>query len=315
MKPEVVFKAMADQTRQRTLRVLTPNELTVSELVEVLRQPQSTVSRHLRVLREAGLIRDRREGNAVLYSVQPSAATLDGAELTGRMLEWVAGQPLPPPQTPRLDAVHHRPREMSDRFFNRIGRHWDSLREESFGNRFHLEAFWALLPRRWVVADIGTGTGYLLVTLARYFSRVVGVDPVDTMLEAARQRVEELRLGNRVELRQGDLSRLPISGATVDLAVAVLVLHHVASPPSALAELYRILRAGGTFLVVEQTAHEREDFRDRMQDRWWGFEAADLGGQLEAMGFEEVRSQLLTTVERDADAPELFVVTGRKATA
>ncbi len=310
---QVVFRAMADRTRQRALAALCPYELTVSELVEVLDQPQSTVSRHLKVLRDAGLIRDRREGNTVFYSVPTRAAGGGDADLPGRLLEWVAEQPIERTIGSRLEAVIDRRRDMSSRFFDRIGRQWDALREESFGAKFHLEASLALLPESWVVADVGTGTGYLLPTIARYFKRIIAVDPVERMLEAARHRVEYHRLDN-VELKRGDLARLPIPEAAVELAVAVLVLHHVPTPRDALAELHRILRDRGRVLIVEQTAHDNEAFRDRMQDRWWGFVPTEFCSLLKSVGFEEVRSRALLNVERAADAPDLFVVTGRKVT-
>jgi ArsR family transcriptional regulator len=309
--PETVFKALADHTRQRTMALLTCAELGVSELVELLRQPQSTVSRHLKILREAGLISDRRDGKTVLYSV-PSATNGGGpSELTGRLLDWIAEQPVPPGLRTRLQAVVDRRREMSNRFFAHVGRHWDILREDSFGSHFHLEALVALLPAEWTVGDIGTGTGFLLPTLAWHFKKIIGVDPVETMLEAARQRVREYNLTN-VELLNGELSKLPIQNSAVDLALAVLVLHHVADPQNALDELCRIVRAGGQVLVVEQTAHRNEAFRNRMQDRWWGFEPDEFRGMLRAAGFVDVISHALNNSERAPDAPELFVVTGRK---
>ncbi|MGB2987738.1 MAG: metalloregulator ArsR/SmtB family transcription factor [Phycisphaerae bacterium] len=312
MQPETIFKAMADRTRQRALGVLRRRELSVSELVEVLHQPQSTVSRHLKVLRDTGLIQDRRDGNTVLYSVPPPVPEENGTGLTTRLLEWIAEQPLARSIESRLEAVIQSRRDMSRRFFDRIGHQWDALREESFGSSFHLEAFLALLPRDWTVADVGTGTGYLLPTLARHFERVIGVEPVETMLDAARHRTEHHRIEN-VELRKGDLAHLPITEAAVDLAIAVLVLHHVPTPREAIAELQRIVCPGGRVLIVEQTAHQNEIFRDRMQDRWWGFDPAEFGGLLESVGFEEVESRRLVTAPRASDdAPDLFVVTGRK---
>jgi ubiquinone/menaquinone biosynthesis C-methylase UbiE len=200
---------------------------------------------------------------------------------------------------------------MSRRFFDRVGRQWDSLRKESFGDQFHLEAFIALLPREWIVADIGVGTGYLIPTLAAHFERVIAVEPAETMRQASRHRIEYHGLKN-APLIGGDLVRLPIAGSTVDLAIAVLVLHHVPTPGDSLAELHRIIRNGGRALIVEQMAHESESFHDRMQDRWWGFEPEALGELMRSVGFNEVRLHQLATVERAEYAPDLFVVTGRK---
>src|SRR6185503_14640817 len=101
-----------------------------------------------------------------------------------------------------------------------------------------------LLPRPWTVADIGTGTGWLLPVLAGHFRRVLSVDPAPAMLACARQRVLE-RGATNVEFQHGDLGRLPIGDAACDLAIACLVLHHVEVPAAALAELYRVVRPGG----------------------------------------------------------------------
>jgi ArsR family transcriptional regulator len=315
MEPEILFKAVADRTRQRTLSVLRRNELTVSELVSVLRQPQSTVSRHLKVLRDASLIRDRRDGNTVLYTV--SGSDNGGGEgnngLRHRLLDWIAEQPLPSDLGLRLESVLHERRNMSRRFFDRVGRQWDSLREDNFGATFHLEGLLALLPRDWIVADVGTGTGYLLPTLARHFTQVIAVEPAETMRHAASHRIEHHRLDN-VLLSGGDLGRLPIGESTVDLAIAILVLHHVPTPHESLSELHRIIRTGGRVLIVEQMAHDNAIFRDQMQDRWWGFEPDALAEMLESVRFSDVEQRRLATVERAEHAPDLFAVTGYKKT-
>ncbi|MFQ5590738.1 MAG: ArsR/SmtB family transcription factor [Phycisphaerae bacterium] len=308
---DTLFKAMADRTRQRALVVLSRHELGVSELVEVLRQPQSTVSRHLKALRHAGLIRDRRQGNTVMYSIGRPADDGCGASLSARILEWVSEQELNGALRTRLDAVLQRRQGLSDAFFTQAGRHWDILRQEAFGDIFHLEALTALLPTEWTVADLGTGTGFLLPALARQFRLVVGVEPVEEMLATAGRRVKLDALGN-VELRRGDLSSLPMDDGTVDVALAVLVLHHVPSPRDALAEMHRIVRPGGRILIVEQTAHDYEAFRRRMQDHWWGFEPAELERATRSSGFERVRTRMLATAGHAAGVPALFVVTGHR---
>jgi len=333
MDSEVVFRALGDRTRQRLLALLNLQELSVSELVSVLEQPQSTVSRHLRILREAGLIGDRREGATVMYHLAtastnttkarslvesngpadhlPEAANGRDSQLTDRLVEWVGDQELPVALRARLGNVLESRGDRSRRFFDRIGRQWDSLREESFGPCFHLEAFFSLLPADWTVLDAGSGTGYLLPPLARRFARVIAVEPADNMRTIAQRRVQESGF-NHVEFQSGELAELPLDNGSVDLALAVLVLHHVPSPSDALRELCRVLRGDGRLLLVEQQAHDNVAFRDRMQDQWWGFEPEPLSTMARMCGFVDIQSGPLTTVIRSDDAPQLFVMTARK---
>ncbi|MHC5109471.1 MAG: ArsR/SmtB family transcription factor [Planctomycetota bacterium] len=310
MESEAVFRAMADKTRQRVLSVLSRQELSVSELVELLRQPQSTVSRHLKVLREAGLIVDRRDGPTVLYSV-PAVTEQDETALGGRLLDWVKDQPLGPGLKQRLRDVVDRRVQNSDGFFGRIGHRWDTLREASFGRSFQWEAFLSLLPSTWSVADIGTGTGYMLPTLARHFDRVFGVDPVESMLELARRRVETGSHEN-ISLLRGDLGDIPLDDGSVDLALAVLVLHHVADPGCAMREIHRVLRPGGSCLIVEQREHGSQAFQDRMHDHRRGIEPDTLRRLLDEARFAVSSQRELLTVIRGDDAPGLHVAIGRK---
>lgn len=313
MQPEVVFKAMSDKTRQRVLALLAREELSVSDLVDLLRLPQSTVSRHLKVLRESGLIRDRRSGQTTFYSLTARPSGEEDAELTVSLMDWIKARTLPAALESRLAGVVRRRNQVgNESFFEQVGQHWDALREESFGNRFHLEAFIALLPRAWTVADIGSGTGYLLPVLARHFRRVLAVDPVEAMRNCAQDRMREHELDN-VELLSGDLAALPIDDNAVDLAVSVLVWHHVEEPAGALAEVYRVIRPGGRLLLVEQGVHHDDAFRRRMGDSRLGFDSAELARMMERAGFAGVEISSLATVDRASDAPELFAITATKA--
>ncbi len=316
MRNDLVFKAMADRTRQTLLQVLWNNELSVSELVEVLGQPQSTVSRHLRVLREAELVSERRDGTTVLSSAIVPGANGEADGLHARIVEWAGQQPVAKGVARRLGSVLRRRSARAIGFFEDVGQRWDQMRIECFGERFHLEALLSLLPADWVVADIGTGTGYLLPVLAGCFRRVIAIDPVESMLGVARERPELAKAAN-VEFRQGDLSRLPLDDGAVDLAIAVLVLHHVPSPGDAVREIARVVRPGGNVLIVEHQAHELREFHDRMQDRWWGFAPDELVTRLTATGFSDVRWRTLATAEpagkAAVEAPDLYVMTGTRS--
>ena len=316
MQAELLFKAMSDTTRLRLLQVLLQHELSVSELVDVLRQPQSTVSRHLRVLKESGLISDRRDGTAVFYAAAPKGSDPESNGLRSDLLDWAGKQPMPGQVKRRLDRALRQRAEGTIGFFDEVGHRWDQMRVGYYGESFHLEALSALLPRAWTVADIGTGTGYLLPTLAAAFDKVIAVDPVDRMLDVAMVR-PELSAARNVEFRQGDLSQLPIDDEGVDLALAVLVFHHVPSPLEALGEIARVVRPGGKVLVVEQQAHKLEEFHEKMQDRWWGFEPEWLVTQAQSAGFDQAAWRPLQTAEQTKgsalESPDLFVFTAQRA--
>jgi ArsR family transcriptional regulator len=306
---EEIFRGLADATRQKLLQLLLAEELNVTELVGILAQPQSTISRHLKVLRATGLVQDRRNGATSLYSAVRARPGQD--ELHPVLLDWLRRRPLPKRLQDRLRRVLRRRQNRAVGFFERLGERWDELREEAFGEAFATEAFLALLPRDWTVVDIGTGTGYLLPVLAEHFREVIAVEPAEAMLECARQRAAA-QGSSKVLFHHGDLGRLPIGDGTCDLAIACLVLHHVAEPAEALGEMYRVLRSGGRILIVEQEAHESEAFYEMMQDCWWGFDPADLARRISAAGFRNVRHHSLTAGRgrRGAmESPGLFVVT------
>lgn len=308
-----VFQALSELTRLRILQLLIAEELNVTELVDILGLPQSTVSRQLKVLRDVGLVQDRRHGAASLYTPvhRANGLTPDGP-LAPLLMTWLAQRPMPAAMNERLQRVLSLRTGSAHGFFNRLGRRWDELRTEAFGSTFAMEAFTALLPLEWTVADIGTGTGYLLPALSAQFRKVIAIEPAEMMLECARQRVASANLSN-VELRTGDLTKLPAADGCVDLAIAMLVLHHVEKPNEALAELARIVRPGGRVLIVEQESHENQAFYERMQDHWWGFDRRDFEKRLGSTGFANVKTRRLLTAGSDEgspDSPPLFVVTG-----
>lgn len=278
---------MGDPVRLRILHLLVTEELGVGELVRILDLPQSTVSRHLKALKDEGLVSDRPVGSATFYRSSVEADLGDPGEATLRdtLASLLRATPLPPADRERLERVLAlRTGEEGAAFFDRIGLRWDALREECFGPTFHLEAFIRLLPAEWVVADLGTGTGYLLPVLARHFRRVIGVDSSQPMLDLAHRRATEEGLHN-VELRAGMLEALPVADGEADLAVALLMLHHLSDVPAALAEIRRGLKPHGRLLLIEIHPHHNEAFRVAMADRRPGLDPDQLRTWLSEAGF------------------------------
>jgi SAM-dependent methyltransferase/DNA-binding transcriptional ArsR family regulator len=309
-KPAILDHAatLADVTRCRVLQLLDGHELTVSELYQVLQIPQSTVSRHLKVLSEDGWLRSRRDGTSRLYQM---ATGDNGNGLSGgaaALWQLISGQiaetPVSGQDQARLQGILTARRGRSQEFFA-SALEWDRLRDELFGSRFDLLALVGLLDPSWVIGDLGCGTGRLSEALAPFVQEVVAVDGSAAMLEAARERLQKCE---NVRLHGADLEALPIEDAALDAATLVLALHHVSEPQGVLVEARRALKPGGRLLVVDMLPHDREEYRREMGHTWLGFAADQIRRDLEASGFTGCRIRTLPA-DPAALGPALFVAT------
>ena len=295
------FSALSDPTRCRMLWLLDRHELTVSELCTILQLPQSTVSRHLRLLADADWVSSRRDGTSRYYALALDGATgprakiwdLTRAQLAGRSIEQDGR---------RLTKVLAERREASQQFFASSAGQWDKLREELFGRDVVPAALLGLLPSGWTIGDLGCGTGALLPVLAGPAAHVIGVDASAEMLGSARARVSGL---NNVEVREGSLEALPLETSSLDAALLALVLHHVPSPADALSEAARVLKPGGRLLIIDMTSHDREEYRQRMGHVWLGFSDEQMSRLLAQSGFGDVRITPLPPAA-EAKGPTLF---------
>src|SRR4249919_578702 len=237
--------SLADTTRSRILLLLDRHELTVSELCGIVQLPQSTVSRHLKALADGGWVAARAEGTSNLYTM-----TRDDLDPAARRLwllvrEQVGASPTAAQDQRRLQAALAERRTKSQEFFTSSAGQWDRVRDELFGDRFHLAALAAFAQSDWTVGDLGCGTGQFSAALAPFVSRIVAVDASAAMLQTARRRLREL---TNVDLRRGELEALPVDDARLDAATLMLVLHHLPEPEKALAEAARVLKPGGRLL-------------------------------------------------------------------
>ena len=305
------MSALADTTRSRLLLVLEPHELTVSELCAVLQLPQSTVSRHLKVLGDEGWVASRAEGTSRRYRMAPDQLDPPARRLWSLVREQVADAPAAAQDAQRVQGVLARRRTRSQEFFSSAAGEWDRLRAELFGRRADLLALLALLDEGWTVGDLGCGTGQVAAALAPFVGRVVAVDESAAMLTAARGRLEGCE---NVELRHGALESLPVDDAELDAAVLFLVLPYLAAPGAALAEAARALRPGGRLLVVDMTPHDREEYRHQMGHLWQGFSREELGGWTEAAGLGALRYHPLPP-DPEAKGPVLFAASARRGEA
>jgi len=279
----VILKALAEETRLRLLRLLAGHELSVGELVEALRVPQSRISRHLAVLRRAGLVRDRREGNWVYYRAVADEAAGD---LWRAVEPHLAGERFHPGDLGRLDKLLAKRRERSKAYFDSVVSEWDRIKRDYIQDALPFLVIANLLRPDAVAVDVGTGTGEVLPALAARAAKVIGVDSSEKMLDACRARLEEAKLAN-VELRRGDAEALPLADAECDLALCSMVLHHLADPARGVAELARVVRPGGKVVLVDLVEHDRDWTREVMADLWLGFAPEKVSLWLQRAGLTD----------------------------
>ncbi len=303
------MSSLSDPIRGRVLLLLERRHLSVSELCEVLGLPQSTVSRHLKMLSEAGWIHGRREGTRRLYVLFPDDLDQSAASLWLILRERIAELQESKEDARRVVQVMASRRSRSQEFFDRDAPGWDRLREDLFGDRFGLMALPGLLDPAWVVGDLGCGTGLMAEVVAPFVRQVHAVDDSEAMLIAAKKR---LAIRDNIRLHQAALETLPLPDHALDAAIMILVLHHLADPDAALCEAARVLKPGGRILIVDMVPHERAEFETNMGHIWLGFPESDITRRAGEAGFETVRHSLLP-MERNAKGPALFAMTARNA--
>ncbi len=304
------MEALADPVRLRLLRLLERHELGVAELCAIVQLPQSTVSRHLKLLADRGWVASHREGTSNLYRL--AGDELDDAPraLWSVVREEAARWPSSRQDDLRLAHRLEERRQESLSFFAGAAASWDALRAELFGEGFTRAALLALLPAEWTVADLGCGTGALVAELAGAVRRVVGVDQSAEMLAAARERAAGLP---NVELHEGDLGALPLADASCDAALMLLALAYAPHPGAALSELARVLKPGGRAVIVDLLPHDSDDARRRLGQAGTGFAPASLRALAHRAGLNGVH---VTTLPPDPEArgPALFLATAHRKT-
>ncbi len=298
--------ALSEPLRLRICRLLERHELSVGEVAKVVQLPQSTVSRHLKVLAAAEWVQKRAEGTATLYRLLLDDLPADARALWLPIREQLDADATSEEDLRRLDAVLAERRTDSLSFFGRLGGEWDRVRAELFGTHFTAPALLAALPQEWVVADVGCGTGNAGELLAPFVREVVAVDQSAIMLDAARRR---LSAHENVRFLQGPIEALPLAPASVDATVTVLVLHHIADPLGALRELRRVLKPGGLTMIVDMLEHDRAAYRHTMGHAHLGFPSSSIQDLMRQAGFVRTRAIPLPS-DPDARGPGLFVATG-----
>ncbi|MBW4056244.1 MAG: metalloregulator ArsR/SmtB family transcription factor [Proteobacteria bacterium] len=279
------FKALADPCRLRLTAILLAGEFTVQELTRIMGMGQSRVSRHLKILAEAGVLTVKRQGTWSYFRVGEGSRFF--AAIRPAFERELQTLPERSSDLAAVAAVLEERRRRSQEFFDRHARQWDDLARNLLPVPEYRQHLVNMVPEGATVLEIGTGTGGILVDLALRAANVIGVDHSPAMLEEARRRLITNGV-NSVELRLGEMTHLPLTDASVGCVVANMVLHHAAAPATVLAEVRRVLAPGGILLLADLARHEREAAREQLADQWLGFEEAELVSWLKCAGFASV---------------------------
>lgn len=296
---------LADATRSRILFLLEERELTVSELCSALQLPQSTVSRHLRILADEGWVASRAEGASRWYRMTPELNG-DAAALWSVVRSSLAESPAVQQDLARIESIIAQRRSRSAAFIASAADEWDHLRQSLYGMRTDLTATLALLDPNMTVGDLGCGTGALSAAIAPHVEQVYAIDASTEMLVSAQARLSAF---DNVTVAHGALESLPLADDTLDAAILMLVLHHVAQPVRVLREVRRVVKNGGRILVADMRAHTREEYRHDMGHVWLGFDDGALRSWMHEAGFRQTRYVPLP-VDPSASGPALFTMVG-----
>jgi ubiquinone/menaquinone biosynthesis C-methylase UbiE/DNA-binding transcriptional ArsR family regulator len=299
------LRAAAEPTRLRLLSILSQCELTVTEITQVLGQSQPRVSRHLRLLCDAGLLDRVPEGSWVFYRLADNELARTFVALLGSHDSSLADD------RHRLEGVQRTRQAMADSYFEQHAHEWNDIRSLHVAEEEVERALQALVrdDRIGDLLDIGTGTGRMLALLSPRASRAIGIDRSHEMLALARAALSSADY-RHVQLRHGDMYHLALPGRSLDLVVLHQVLHFADDPVAVLREVARVLKPGGRLLLVDFAPHAEETLREQHAHRRLGFATEDVAHWCAAAGLrareaDRLHGDPLTVVIWDCTLPSL----------
>lgn len=314
-----VFKCLSEGIRLRLIRLLATEELNGSELRQILDVPQSTLSRHLNVLKDSGLVQSRREGNHSFFYLdhQPrlNGSTEDLLKIVNDLTQ--DDKELAGDRVKLGEILEQRRRQVLDHFES-AGETWDEFQIQHADHVVKHRALNRLIPDNQVLVDAGCGSGYLLPELAAANGQVIAIDNSAAQLERARNKCRHAELDN-VEFRRGELEKLPLESGEASGVFAHLTLHHTPSPELAVREMTRVLKPGGTLVITDFLPHEETWLRDEHADLWLGFESQVVAGWMRSAGLKQIAvEEQPYAMKADgkqleiADNLRLFILSGKR---
>lgn len=295
-----LWPVLGDRSRLRLLALVRDSELSVAELQQVLRLSQPTISNHLGVLRTSRLVRARREGQRIYYSLDEDLPERVKQLFQAALLTLEESGDIKSDQAALTEILQKRRREAQE-YFNRIagrlgkahcpGRTWASVGP----------LLAQLIPSNAIIADLGAGEGWLSLLLAQRAAQVIAVDHSPKMVEFATAELKSKGIQN-LEYRLGDLMKPPIEANSIDIAIMSQALHHAPHPAETILAAFRLLKPGGQLVILDLNLHHFDQARDMYGDYWLGFSETDLRLWCKRAGFTHINFQLL---EPDAEPPKL----------
>ncbi|AXR66476.1 ArsR/SmtB family transcription factor [Leptospira mayottensis] len=279
------LKALSDETRVRILHILSLSPLNVQEITEVLKMGQSRVSRHLKILTDAGFLIPEREGSWVYYRIiEEKKAPTFSSEVTELLLSYKEDLPFRTTDQAQISEILSRRDQKNTFYFNNVAHDWESIQKDVLDPAIYRKKILSYLPDfSSLIYDLGCGPGGLIPYLLTKSDQVIGIDASPKMVEEA----EVAFTGNaHVSLICSPLENVAsYAREEADAVVASMVLHHLSNPPAVIREIYKILKPGGTFCLVDLKKHNQEFMRDNFSDLWLGFDYSLLQDWLELSGF------------------------------
>ena len=288
--------------------LLEGTELTVGELCSVLQLPQSTVSRHLKILSDEGWVAARDSGASRFYTMRPSRLDHAAKRLWQVVREQMASSAAAQQDARRRESVLSTRRVKMYTFFTGAAPRWDDMRAALIGARTDLLALLDLFDASWTVGDLGCGTGHTSEALAPVVRRVIAVDESEAMLAAAKKRLAGFE---NVDIRTGSLESLPIEDGELDVALLFMVTHFLLEPVKVLSEVRRVLSPRGRVVVMDLTAHEREEYSLQMGHVWQGIAEEQIRSWVTDAGLAVARYRVLP-VDPRAKGPAVFTMVAQQ---
>src|SRR5580692_9522981 len=287
-----MLKAAGEATRLRILALIAEAELTVSDLTEILRQSQPRLSRHLRLLAEAGLVERFREGSWAFFRMGERGSAADIARAMITRLD--PNDAVIARDRERLAAVRAARATAAQNYFRRHAAEWERIRKLHIADTAVEDAIRTALADKPIrsLLDLGTGTGSMLELFAGDIERGLGLDLSLDMLALARARLDRAGIKN-CSVRQGDIYDLALPRDAFDVVIIHQVLHFLDDSGRAVREAARVLRPGGRLLVVDFAPHDMEFLRDEHAHRRLGFAAETVTQWIEAAGLDFINQQTL----------------------